>query len=146
MYKRINKFMEFFLVVIFVMYLMLGHRLPANIATVIDTPISKIIITVLSIMLFAHSNPLLGILGIIVAFHIIQNSRAVTGSSALEKYYPTEVKKWSPFTPIHQFPYTLEQEMVKKMASQKFNDSYEKASYRPVLDNTHDAIPLAQFK
>jgi hypothetical protein len=57
----------------------------------------------------------------------------------MEKYYPTETSKWSPFSPRHQFPYTLEQEMVKKMAPQKFNTNYKKAPYKPVLEDNHDA-------
>lgn len=146
MYKQFKKTLEVGLLVLFIIYLILGKQIPERAANVIDTPIAIIIIAALSLMLFAHSNPLLGILGIIVAFHIIQGSRKVTGSDALAKYYPTEEKKWSPFTPTHQFPYTLEQEMVKKMASQKFNDTYVKASYKPVLDDIHDATYLAQFK
>jgi hypothetical protein len=63
--------------------------------------------------------------------------------AGLEEYYPTEQKKWSPFTSTNQFPYTLEQEVVKNMASQKFNTTYVKAPYRPTLDDTHDASPLS---
>jgi hypothetical protein len=62
--------------------------------------------------------------------------------AGLEEYYPTEAKKWSPFTPTHQFPYTLEQEIVKNMTTQKFNTEYVKAPFRPILDDTHDASPL----
>jgi hypothetical protein len=93
-------------------------------------------------MLFAYSNPILGILGIFVAFQLVRGASIKTGMAGLEEYYPTEEKKWSPFTPAHQFPYTLEQEMVKKMAPQKFNTNYVKATYKPTLDDTYDAASI----
>ena len=62
--------------------------------------------------------------------------------AGLEEYYPTESKKWTPFTSTNQFPYTLEQEVVKKMTTQKFNTEYVKAPFRPTLDDTYDASPL----
>jgi hypothetical protein len=56
---------------------------------------------------------------------------------------PKEEKVWSPYSATHQMPYTLEQEIVKKMASQKFNTNYVKAPYRPSLVDTHNASPIS---
>jgi hypothetical protein len=75
-------------------------------------------------------------------FSTTKGSGIKTGMAGLEEYYPTEAKKWSPFTPTHQFPYTLEQEIVKNMTTQKFNTTYVKAPWRPILDDTHDATPV----
>ena len=134
---------QLILVILFVIYLVMGLQMPEPVANVIDSPVGKIIVALLALMLFGYSNPILGVLGIMVAYHLIKSSSEKTGIAALEKYYPTEEKKWSPFTPIHQFPYTLEQEVVKQMASQKFNANYVKAPYRPMLDDTHDASFIA---
>ena len=134
---------QLILVILFVIYLVMGLQMPDSVANVIDSPIGKIIVALMALMLFGYSNPILGVLGIMVAYHLIKSSSEKTGLAALEKYYPTEEKKWSPFTPIHQFPYTLEQEVVKQMASQKFNANYVKAPYRPMLDDTHDASLIA---
>ena len=93
--------------------------------------------------MFAHSNPIVGILGIIVAYELIKRSSVTTGSAALEHYYPTEQKKWSPFSPIHQFPYTLEQEIVKKMAPIRHPATKNnRPNFKPVLDDLHDAAPI----
>jgi hypothetical protein len=127
------------LVVLFVIYLLMGLEIPEPFATIIDTQLGKIIIALIALMLFAYSNPILGILGLVVAYTLIQNATATTGLGALAKYAPTEEKKWSPFNARHQFPYTLEQEIVKKMASTKFNPTYVKAPYKPILNDTHDA-------
>ena len=131
------------LVILFIIYLVMGLKMPDQIANIIDSPAGKIVVALIALLLFGYSNPILGVLGIMVAYQLIKSSSEKTGMAALEKYYPTEEKKWSPFTAIHQFPYTLEQEVVKEMASQKFNANYVKAPYRPMLDDTHDASMLS---
>jgi len=130
--------------ILFVIYLVLGLKMPSSLANIIDSTFGKIVVSLVALMLFAYSNPVLGVLGLLVAYHLIRSSSVKTGMAALEEYYPTEEKKWTPFTPIHQFPYTLEQEVVKNMTTQKFNSSYVKAPYRPALDDTHDAQMLNQ--
>lgn len=130
------------LVVLFIIYLLMGFKTPDSLATMIDSMVGKIVVALFALMLFAYSNPILGILGIFVAFQLVRGASIKTGMAGLEEYYPTEEKKWSPFTPAHQFPYTLEQEMVKKMAPQKFNTNYVKATYRPTLEDTYDAASI----
>jgi len=127
------------LTIIFIVYLLVGYNIPEPVASVIDTPVGKIVVIVMSLALFAYSNPILGVIGLLVAYQLIQSATIKTGMAALEKYNPTEEKKWTPFSPAHQFPYTLEQEVVKNMTTQKFNPTYVKAPWRPVLDDIHDA-------
>jgi hypothetical protein len=125
--------------VLFFIYLVLGLKVPDSFAFVIDSTIGKIIIALSALMLFAYSNPILGVLSLLVAYQLIKGASTITGMAGLDEYNPTESKKWTPFAERHQFPYTLEQEMVKKMTTQKFNTEYVKAPYRPVLEDTHDA-------
>jgi hypothetical protein len=133
---------QLLLVILFIIYLTMGFKMPDPFANIIDSNAGKVVVALVALLLFGYSNPILGVLGIMVAYQLIKSSSEKTGMAALEKYYPTEEKKWSPFTPTHQFPYTLEQEVVKQMASQKFNSNYVKAPYRPMLDNTHDAAMI----
>ena len=65
-----------------------------------------------------------------------------TGTYALDHYVPTEVKKESNLNAMNQFPYTLEQEVVKKMAPMKVPDDATPSSFSPVLDDTYDAAPI----
>lgn len=130
------------LVILFIIYILMGYETPEVLANIIDTPLGKILVALFALILFAYSNPILGVLGLIVAYTLIQSATAKTGLAALEEYAPTEEKKWTPFSPRHQFPYTLEQEVVKKMASTQFNTDYVKAPYRPILDDTYDASYL----
>lgn len=134
---------ELVLAVLFALYLVMGYQVPEGVAVLIDSTLGKIVVALVGLMLFAYSNPILGVLGLLVAYQLIKSASIKTGMAGLEEYYPTEAKKWTPFSPAHQFPYTLEQEVVKKMTTQKFNTEYVKAPFRPTLDDTHDASPLA---
>lgn len=125
------------------LYLVMGYKVPEGVATMIDSTMGKIIVVLIALMLFAYSNPVLGILSLLVAYQLIRGASIKTGMAGLEEYYPTEAKKWSPFTPENQFPYTLEEEVVKKMTPQKFNTDYVKTPFKPTLEDTHDAAPLS---
>ncbi len=90
-----------------------------------------------------HANPILAVLALFVAFDLMRRSSAATGFDALKKYAPSEEKKISQFTAFNQFPYTLEQEVVAKMAPiMNSGSSLTQASYKPLLDNLYDASPI----
>ena len=130
--------------VLFIIYLIMGYKTPENIANVIDTFYGKTIIFGMVLLMFFYGNPILAVLGLFVAFDLIRRSSMVTGIDALKKYEPSEEKKFSQFTALNQFPYTLEQEVVSKMAPiVQSGYTLTKASYKPMLDNFHDASPLS---
>lgn len=130
--------------ILFIIYLIMGYKTPENIANVIDTFYGKTIIFGMVLLMFFYGNPILAVLGLFVAFDLIRRSSMVTGIDALKKYEPSEEKKFSQFTALNQFPYTLEQEVVSKMAPiVQSGYTLTKASYKPMLDNFHDASPLS---
>lgn len=133
------------LVVLFVIFLLMGSETPESIANIVDTMAGKIVVMVVALMLFAYGNPILGVLGLLVAYNVLKNASMASTlmiNPSLQNYYPTEQQVWSPFSPTHQFPYTLEQEVVKEMAPQKFNTVYDAPSFKPALDDTHDAASV----
>lgn len=146
---------QLILTILLIIYLILGTKVPPKLGNILNNPLGKVVIALCAIALFVYSNPILGVIGLLVAFemirHISNPSNYVdykTGYStefnpSLDSYYPTEEKKWSPFSAQHQFPYTLEQEVVKKMAPMR-NKNYtkQKYSYKPILDDLHDAAPI----
>jgi hypothetical protein len=134
---------ELILAILFIIYLIMGYKTPEPIANLVDSLIGKVVIFIIVIYLFNYSNPILAVLSLFVAFDLIRRSSAVTGIDALQKYAPTEEKKMSQFTAFNQFPYTLEQEVVAKMAPLvKSGSSISQASYKPLLEDLHDASPL----
>jgi hypothetical protein len=130
------------LCILFIIYLIMGYRMPDSIAGLIDTIYGKIVVAVVALVLFSYANPILGVLGFIVAFDLIRRSSVSTGTFALDNYVPTETKKEAELTEMNQFPYTLEQEVVKKMAPRKEAVDYSAPSFEPVLDDTYDAAPI----
>ena len=130
------------LAILFIVYLISGYKTPDSVANVIDTIYGKIIVVVVALILFSYTNPILGVLGFIVAFDLIRKSSMSTGTYALDHYVPTEVKKETNLNAMNQFPYTLEQEVVKKMAPMKVPTDSAPSSFSPVLDDTHDAAPI----
>jgi hypothetical protein len=134
---------ELVLVVLFIIYLIMGSKTPEPVAGLVDTLVGKIVIFVTIIYLFMHANPILAVLALFVGFDLIRRSSMATGIDALQRFAPSEEKKASQFTAFNQFPYTLEQEVVAKMAPvMKSGSSLSQASYKPLLDNLYDASPL----
>jgi len=134
---------ELVLIIFFIIYLILGLKTPEPIANLIDTIVGKIVILIIVLYMFMHTNPILAVLALLVGFDLIRRSSMTTGIDALQRFAPSEEKKSSQFTAFNQFPYTLEQEVVSKMAPiMKSGSSLSQASYKPLLDNLYDASPL----
>lgn len=135
---------ELILVILMIIYLVLGFKTPDVIANLVDNIVGKVVIVLVVIYLFMHSNPILAVVAALVAFDLMRRSSETTGLGALQAYAPSEQKKMSQFTAFNQFPYTLEQEVVAKMAPiVRSGSSLSSASYKPLLDNTYDASPLS---
>ncbi len=134
---------ELSLTILFIIYLIMGYKLPHEVSNRISTPIGKIAVILIALSLFIYCNPILGIIALFVAFDLIRRTDVYTGIDALKKYAPTEEKKSSQFTAFNQFPYTLEQEVVNRMAPiVRTESTLFAASYKPMLENLHDATPL----
>jgi len=134
---------ELILSTLFIVYLILGFKTPETIAKLVDTLFGKFVLFIVVIYLFLHANPILAVLSLFVAFDLIRRSSVSTGIDALQKDAPSELKRMSQFTAFNQFPYTLEQEVVAKMAPiMKSGSSIVQASYKPLLENLHDASPI----
>ena len=135
---------ELVLVILLIIYLVLGFKTPEPIANIVDSLVGKIVIFIIVVLMFMHANPFLAILTLFVAFDLIRRSSMATGLDALRKFAPSEQKKQSQYTAFNQFPYTLEQEIVTKMAPiMKSGSSLSKASYKPLIENNYDATSLA---
>ena len=134
---------ENLLIGLFVIFIILGKPLPHDLSVLVDTQIGTISVVLLALSLFAYSNQVLAIIGLVVAFEIIRRSANYTGSSALNLYNPNEEKKWESVKEVNKVLYTLEQEVIKNMAPTISPDVFGTApTFKPMLDNIHDAGPL----
>ena len=136
---------EVILSILFVIYIVMNYKTPHWVSEMVDTLLGKVIVLLIFSSLFFYANPIVAILGFVVAILLIRRSSMSTGTYALAHYMPSEEKKESQFTAYNQFPYTLEQEIVKKMApiNRMGNTMFDsKPSYKPLLENLHDASPI----
>jgi hypothetical protein len=82
---------------------------------------------------------LIAALGAVALIIFIQRSRVSSGTAGMSLFLPSEVQKSNFFSGLNELPVTLEEEVVHKMAP--FQDSIAvKGTYRPVLNDTHDAV------
>ena len=130
---------------IFILFLVFNFRIPTVVANLIDSYLGKILILLAVFYLFAKSHILLAVLGLLVAYKLLKSSFDVTGMATYDSFnhLKTEEQKWEGLPEIHSFPYTLEEELVNKMSvNNSYNTDYVKASYRPVLNNIHNASSI----
>jgi hypothetical protein len=132
---------ELILVILLIFYLVLGFKTPQPIAIIIDNVFGKIMICLILLYLFIYAHPILAVLAVFVAFHLIINSNM--NNYAMKKYLPSESNKMGQFTAFNQFPFTLEQEVVNKMAPIVISGTtLTPPSYHPIIENIHDATKV----
>jgi hypothetical protein len=131
------------LLVIFAFYLILGFRIPYSIASVVDSVPGKLVVIAMIVGLFMCAHPIVAVVSLFVAFDFLRRSSLGTGLDAMTNFTPSEQNKFSQMTAFNQFPYTLEQEVVKNMAPLAGNaGSLASASYKPMLENQHHAASI----
>jgi hypothetical protein len=135
--------------VLFVLYLIMDYPTPLLVASFVNSIAGKVIVLILFLSLFFFSHPILGILGLFVAFELIRRASSQRGGSALFSGSSLfsgsgdTSDRASFFSASNQFPYTLEEEVVKNMTPNVTGmDIAPEASYLPLLDNTHDASKI----
>lgn len=134
---------EFILAILLIIYLVMGFKTPDSVAEMVDTLPGKVVIVVIVISLFTYYHPVLAVIAMFAAFDLIRRSTESTGLDSLQKYVPTEEKRMSQFNAFNQFPYTLEQEIVAKMVPMRNSGiSITQSSFKPVLDDLHNAVSL----
>jgi hypothetical protein len=134
---------EIVLGILMIIFLLMGYKMPASISYVVDSFIGKIVMLLIVVYMFVYTNPILAVLALLVVVNIMMNESNFSASQSIQ-YAPSEENKESQFTQYNQFPYTLEQEMVKKMAPiVKPGTTLSKAVYKPILENTYDATPVS---
>lgn len=130
------------LMVFFIMYIIFGWEIPPSIAALVDTIYGKIAVLMIAIALFLHNVPL-GILAFIVAYHLTTNSSIIMGTN-YELYDPNyrRVKQQSDKFGHHHkvhFPFTLEQEIIKKSMPRTSIDTAAKVGFKPLVSNLNGA-------
>ena len=132
---------ELLLSVIFIIYLVTNISLPDSINKYIDTQIGQLLLIFGAICLFVYSNPIVGVLSILVVYHLIINSnvynppistRITSEASCPDVYY----------NKVNNFPVTLEEEIVKTMTPLVGKSVSTQPSYKPLLNDNLQSSPI----
>lgn len=135
---------EAVLSVLFVVYFILGYPLPGALADIFSTTAGRAFMFLLVVILFASSSPVVGVLALLVAFDVLRRASKESGASAIRNYVPSEASKVSQMNVFNQFPHTLEQEMVALRTVNRVSREQGDASFKPLLEDDHNAALVSQ--
>ena len=137
----VNKIMngQTLLFILFVIYIIFNIPTPEPIATMIDSTFGYVIIIVLFAFMAVNLNPLVTLVGIFAIYLLFKRSSISTGSLAMTKFLPSENIKTQHLSAFNQFPVTLEEEVVQRMAPLQPGPAMGPKSFTPVLNDLHNA-------
>lgn len=158
--------LEIITIVAFIIYLIFNVQTPLFLLGMVDTPIGVIFLMILVLCLFIYTNPILGVLGLFVAYEMIRrSSMAVSGKVPMIQYTPTQIQKERHMEEMNlpkafeqpnifhesmidvgieqpiQNNSSLEEEMVLSMAPMGVSEQvgYVNTTFKPVSENIHNA-------
>ena len=168
--KSVNNFVsekpsQLILGIFFFIYILMNVQTPEFLATFIDNIFGKVLIVAFAAVIFMKTNPVVGVLGFVVAYQIIKTASITTGTYAMKHYLPSESSKMSDMKMFNEEDVmpcgcqgkcscmsdttattnnagSLEAEMVSKLAPLVMTGGESPLDYKPILDGQHSAAPL----
>ncbi len=152
--------------VIFALYILLNVQTPSVLAEPIDTLFGKVLVVAVAAVIFMKTNPVVGVLGFVVAYQLIKTASVSTGTYAMKHFLPSEENKLqemqsfneervSPPPLVSSNPNimvaktnnegALEVEMVAKLAPLVMHGGDSGFEYSPVMDGQHSAALLTEI-
>jgi len=126
------------LTILLCVFIVFDIQVPNALANMVDNPIGKVVVAALALCLLSM-NTLLGVIGLVAAYVLIQRSADTTGTQAQKDYLPSEAKKNTILSSMNQFPMTVEEEVIAKMLPMNNQVDLSQPEFKPVLGDTHNA-------
>ena len=134
---------EVLLLILLVTYILFDIKTPANLSrTISENVLAQGFVYLLALSLFRYSKPVIGVLGLVAAYELVQRSKRRSGRKAIQKYLPSQDKMNLALNAFNQFPPTLEEEVVATMAPIVRNGPMGASSFVPILDNIGFSAPV----
>ena len=127
------------LLLLFVIYIIFNIQTPEPLANIIDSTLGYVIVIGLFAFMAVNLHPLVTLVGIFAIYLLFKRSSIATGSLAMTKFPPSDNVKGQHLSAFNQFPVTLEEEVVQKMAPLQSGPAMGPKTFTPVLDDLHDA-------
>ena len=140
-FRSLSK-LEMAILVLFAIYIVLDIQMPESVASYIDSPLGMVGVLLVALFMFVYYNPILGVVGLFVAYEVVRRSARMNNRVPMMTYVPTQAKKdaeMSDMNPV--IPTSLEEEMVSQMApiGKSSLITYVTSEYKPVAENVHNA-------
>lgn len=129
---------QIILCVVFLIYIVSSVPTPDFLAQMINTSVGTAIVVILALSMLGCCNPIVAVLGLVAAYELVKRSVHAAHLATA----PSEVTKLAQMKKYNEFPRTLEEEMVQKMAPLVNHSPAHGANYKPVLDDIQDAAPV----
>lgn len=128
---------------LFLAYSGLNVQAPAWLNNFASSDMGKYFLIALAISLFMYLKPVVAVLGLVAIYELLRRSNHATGlyPEKLFNFLPSTSSDCKDLNAYNEYETTLEQEMVQKMAPLT-GPSVGQVSYRPELENNHDAAPI----
>lgn len=131
--------LEIATLVVFILFIIFPVRLPTGFSGIFDSPLGILFLFILTIVLFIYTNPILGILFILVAYELIRRGANLTGKPTRQLLsmdntnQATKDMELKDLNPVEGA--TLEEEVIQKMApaSQNFI-KIDGTDFKPTLE------------
>lgn len=143
--KQLNKLggsnEQFLLSILLIIYILVDVPVPAPLANMIDSITGNIVIGLIAVSIFVNGNPLIGILGLLATYMLIKRSGNIKSSKSSNSWPRSEDSKVDDFSKYNDFPVSLEEEIVQKMAPLVKHSPAPNSDYKPILAKLHNAAP-----
>jgi len=131
---------QWVLATVCILYILGDITPPHAIADHVTTPIGIFVLISVAVLLSRFVHPMVTVIYLIAAFELYERSFK-TRVRGPERKLPRD-KRNPQLTPENQFPVTLEEQVVKKMAPWVMKENMVPPSYKPVLDDDMNASTL----
>jgi len=137
-----NNSHKLFILALLICYIIFNIQTPHFIAPLIDNIYGNIIIIIFAFYIIFKCNAILGIVFLLAAYELIRRSSETTGTAAIKRFLPSQLIKDKHFSAFNQFPVTLEEEMVTKMAPLVTTPGPNHLHYEPSMAYDNNAMDV----
>ena len=131
---------EIVLAIVSGLYVLGDIKTPQSVSGVVNTHLGIFVLVAISIMVGYHTHGVVSVIVIFALYELYRRSREHPVQK-MEDRMPKD-KRASELGPQNQFPVTLEEQVVKKMAPWVLHENTTPASYKPVLDSDSGGTEL----
>jgi hypothetical protein len=133
---------EIAVLAVFIVYIVFPIKTPVQFASYIDHPFGIIAILAITLYLFFFTNPVLGVVYLLVAYELLRRSSKIVNRVPIIEYVPSEKKKMQEMVKMNPPHFTsLEEEIVAERGPIDVSKPivYEQPSFKPIAENVMGA-------